>query len=139
MGSRTEAREIADGRTVLVGEAGRAELFHASEGRVLRVAAPSVDAAQETATGCLRRMAGASTPNLFTSEGLAAERRGAVGSASSRSSTGRLDLPVAAEPAAAPTRSRVLALTIDRTRQPAPARTGGRRPSICPASSQPRS
>lgn len=70
--------ELGSGRSALVGEAGRAELFYEGEGLVMILSAGSIDKAKELADTCLNRLGNPDAAGPFAIEAVGAERRDAA-------------------------------------------------------------
>lgn len=65
---------LGDGKPILVGEAGRAELYYEAEGMVILVSASSIDASKAVAEGCIARLGNAAASGPFAMPGVAKER-----------------------------------------------------------------
>ncbi len=78
VGEDAAPQTLADGKSVLVGEAGRAELFYEGEGMVVLVSAKSIEASKAVAEGCLARLGNAGAGGPFAVPGVAKERGNAA-------------------------------------------------------------
>ncbi|MEM9382537.1 MAG: hypothetical protein AAGB93_21470 [Planctomycetota bacterium] len=77
--SRSAAPHVlANGEEVLLSEAGRGELFHSSDGFVLALSAPSVEAATRMAVECMAGLDGPRPAGPFAVPAIADERRPAA-------------------------------------------------------------
>ena len=78
VGEDATSTELAGGRTALVGEEGRAELFYEAEGLIMILSSDSIEQSKALAASCLDRLGNAAPAGPFAVEGLAAHRKDAA-------------------------------------------------------------